>query len=86
MAVLQASAGTPLALAFSPDERTLAAGCDDGSVRFWRYPELAFLGTLEWHVGPVHSLAFSPDGEWLASAGADGYVRLWPWRRLLELP
>jgi hypothetical protein len=87
---LPESEGTPQAVVFSPDGRTLAAAGSVGFsfnrppvVRFWRYPDLAFLGGLEWHLGPVHALAFSPDGEWLASGSADGSVRLWPWRQLL---
>ncbi len=71
------------AVAFTPDSATLAAAGDDRVIRLWALPEGRFLGSLEWHVGPVTSLAFSPDGRLLASGGEDGLVRLWPWRELL---
>jgi hypothetical protein len=82
-ATLHEGDGVPLSLAFSPDGKTLAAGCSDRAVRFWAMPKGRPLGSLEWHLGTVQALAFSPDGEWLASGGADGFVRLWPWKRLL---
>jgi WD40 repeat protein len=74
--------GVAPALAFSPDGKTLTAGCR-ALLRFWEMPLGRPLGSLEWHLGTVEALAFSPDGEWLVSGGADGFVRLWPWKRLL---
>jgi WD40 repeat protein len=72
----QAHTNTTLALAFSPNEHTLASGSQDGSVRLWE----ASLGTpLEDipHPGPVFSLAWSPDGRLLASGDVAGTIRLW---------
>jgi WD40 repeat protein len=63
-------------LAFSGDDRTLATGNDDGTVRVW---DLASGSARSWpaHRGVVADVAYSPDGRWLASAGEDGLVRLW---------
>ena len=66
--------------AFSPDQRWLATGSEDGAIRLWDLnpvdPTSRVLA-LDGHKGPVHGLAFSADGRWLVSGAADGTVRLW---------
>ncbi|MBX0327007.1 WD40 repeat domain-containing protein [Oscillochloris sp. ZM17-4] len=71
------------ALAFSPDERSLASASDDRSVRLWRCGDdvasLAspLLASIPAHPDQVASVAFSPDGALLATGGADRTVRIW---------
>jgi WD40 repeat protein len=66
------------AVAFSPDDRILATGGDDTSIRFWDVRTGVQVGVLAGHRDRVTSLAFSPDGRLLASAGGhDATVRLW---------
>jgi WD40 repeat protein/transcriptional regulator with XRE-family HTH domain len=72
----QAHTNTTLALAFSPDERTLASGSEDGSVKLWDVESGALLWS-GWHTKVTLCLAFSPDGSLLASGSQDGSVRLW---------
>jgi transcriptional regulator with XRE-family HTH domain len=72
----QAHTNTTLALAFSPGERTLASGSEDGSVKLWNVASGALLW-LGWHTKVTLCLAFSPDGSLLASGSQDGSVRLW---------
>src|SRR5712692_6406091 len=65
-----------VSIAFSPDERTLASGSLDGSVKLWEVES----GAPLWTVGPINgmqSLAFAPDGRTLASGGNETTVRLW---------
>jgi WD40 repeat protein len=64
-------------LAFSADGRTLALGCDDGSVRLWDMPAARERAILEAHVDVVRSVCFSPNGRRLVSSGQDRLVMLW---------
>jgi WD40 repeat protein len=69
-------------LAWSPDGRSLAVACSDGTVRIWvissdpdavaQPPEI-----LSAHKGPVLSVAWSSGGSRLASGGNDGTVCIW---------
>lgn len=69
------------ALAFAPDNRTLASGSGalDGLVGLWDLagPEPMRRATLAGHQAPVEALAFSADGKLLASASCDKTLHLW---------
>jgi WD40 repeat protein len=68
-------------LCFSSDDRTLASGSEDFTVRLWHTPSQQEVGVLNAHRGKVQAVAFSPDGNVLATGGqrdADhGEVLLW---------
>jgi WD40 repeat protein len=64
------------AVAYSPDGRTLASACRDGSVRLWDAATGAPLGEIAHHAEPAECVAFSPDGRWVVSGG-DGSVQSW---------
>lgn len=57
--------GGALCVAFSPDGKTLAAGCNDGNVLTWKLGDKVDLDPdqLRYGQGIVYSLSFAPDGE-----------------------
>ena len=66
-----------LALAYSPDGRTLAVAGDDGQVVLRDVGSGREVARLEGHGDAVSCLAFSPDGRTLATGSYDRTVKLW---------
>lgn len=70
-----------LAVAWSPDGRTLVTGDVDGHATLWDVTDPRHPGRLGSPLAAQHgflyALAFSPDGRTLATAGADRRVVLW---------
>jgi ABC-type multidrug transport system ATPase subunit len=65
-----------ISLAWSPDNKTLAIGSMDHSVRLLD-TSIGKVTTLRGHTEPIYSLAWSPDGKTLATGSWDRSVRLW---------
>src|SRR5437773_5440109 len=74
--VWQAHTDIATALAFSPDERLLASGSTDGSVKLWDVESGAALWSGR-QASTILCVAFASDGGLLASGGLDATVRLW---------
>ena len=68
---------TPLRVAFSPDQKTLATGTADGNLVLYRLHGAAHPRTIQAHKGRILFLAFSPDSTRLISIGRDRTVRQW---------
>jgi WD40 repeat protein len=62
-----------VAIAWSPDLRFLAAGCQDSALHFWRMPSRSDSMMGGYESKPKH-LAWSPDSAWLATAGGRDVV------------
>jgi WD40 repeat protein len=69
---------------FSPDNRQLASGSDDMTIRIWSL-EQNTVEELRGHTDKVLALAYSPDGKTLASGSQDGTVKLWDVERRLSI-
>lgn len=65
------------ALAFAPDNRTLASAGHDGEIILWDSCWGQPQAFLEGHGDWILSLAFSPNGKLLVSGGHDGRLLLW---------
>ncbi len=74
---LKGHVGPAKSLAFSKDERLLASGGSDGTVRLWDVATGAELRRMQGNLQPVWALSFKPKGRTLASAGTDALVHLW---------
>jgi WD40 repeat protein len=68
-------------LAWSPDERVLAIGGLDNSVRLWEVASARVRREFHGHEAPACNLTFSPDGRLLASASADTTMLIWSTNR-----
>ncbi|MCI0378952.1 MAG: hypothetical protein L0215_15195 [Gemmataceae bacterium] len=66
-----------LAVAFSPDGKTLASGGRDSTVKLWDMSNGHELLAYTAHTDAVRCLAFSPDGTMIASAGGEKDIKLW---------
>src|SRR5690242_7082328 len=76
-AFLRATGGVINCVAFSPDGKTLAVACADGTIELWEVYTHQRRATLTGHQHQVTSVSFSADGKQLASASIDTTVRLW---------
>jgi len=71
---LKTGCRTIIALAASPDGKTVLAGGRPGAVEVYDSKSLKKLTEYDFKIGGVHALAFAPDGLTFAAAGDDGLV------------
>jgi Tol biopolymer transport system component len=64
-------------VAFSPNGKTLAAGCNDNIIRLWDVATGRPLPIVLTHEGWVSPVAFAPDGKTLVAGSADSCVTEW---------
>ncbi len=65
------------AIVFSPDNRWVATGSFDNTIKIWEMETGRELRSLTGHAGAIRALACSPDGKLLISGGNDSTVRIW---------
>jgi WD40 repeat protein len=66
-----------ISLSFSPDDKCLVTGEDEGSVRLWEANPLRQVAVIGRHAARIKSVSFSPDGKEVASASDDQTIALW---------
>jgi WD40 repeat protein/transcriptional regulator with XRE-family HTH domain len=66
-----------LAVAFSPDGRTVLTGSTDNTMKLWDVSTGNCLQTFLGHTDGVRSVAYSPDGKTIASGSIDRTIKLW---------
>ena len=66
-----------LAVAFTPDGKTLVTAGSDGLAKLWDVADGSVRADLAGHQGTVLCLAISPDGKTVATGGEDMTIRLW---------
>lgn len=64
-------------IAFSPDDRDLAAASGDGTITIWDLDTRQVAHVLHGHTLGVNAVAYSPNGQQLASGGLDDTLRVW---------
>jgi WD40 repeat protein/tetratricopeptide (TPR) repeat protein len=67
--------GAVVALAFSPDGRTILTGSADRTARLWDIASRQ--ARILPHLGPIVAVAFAPDGQTCLTASWDGFARVW---------
>lgn len=75
LSLFSAPLDNTVALAFSPDNRTVASASGNATLHLWNTHTGEHRAHL-WHTYPVVALAFSPDGNTLAT-GSFREIRLW---------
>ncbi|MEW6026458.1 MAG: WD40 repeat domain-containing protein [Planctomycetota bacterium] len=75
--ILQGHSADIFGMSFSPDNKLLASGSHDNTVKIWDVKSGECLKTLAGHRHLTYSVAFSPDGKMVASGSFDKTVKLW---------
>jgi WD40 repeat protein len=65
---------TELAIAVSPDGKTVVSGYYDGTIRLWDISSGKELRTITGHKGWIIKVAFTPDGKIIVSGSGDATV------------
>jgi WD40 repeat protein len=73
-----------LALAWSPDGKTIVTASADGSIRF-RDPKLDLVGVIDNQSDWVEALDISPDGTWLAAGRYNGTLSVYDLKTYKDL-
>lgn len=74
------------ALAFSPDDRFLAMGDEQGNIKIWNLELNTITHEFSGQKGRISALEYSRDGKLLAAASLDKKIRMWVTSEMDELP
>ena len=68
--------GWDVAVAFSPDGKTIASGGSNGSLRLWDVNTGELISKITGPTGAINSVLFSPNGQIFANTDHQGNIRL----------
>ena len=71
------SSETVRVISISPDEKTVAFGCKDNTIRIYNLGDYSPVCVIDQHTMPVSSIQFSPDGKYLLSGSRDAQLKIW---------
>jgi hypothetical protein len=80
--MLEGHKGGTYSVAFSPDDKTLAVGCNDGELKLWNLETRRDMMTLRAEPHAIFSANFAPDGHTLATVSFNHHshecsLKLW---------
>jgi WD40 repeat protein len=76
-AVMSGHTDVITSVAFSPNNKYIVTGSNDGTAKVWDVNDGSLVVDLFKHDGPVKDVAFSPDGSFIATASEDKTARIW---------
>ncbi len=74
---VKVSHDTIRSISISPDEKRVAFGCRDNTVRIYDLDDYTIIKTLHGHTMPVFAVQYAPDGSYLVSGSRDAQVKIW---------
>ena len=74
---LHGNLGRVTSVAFSPDDKTLASGYDNGKIILWDVADGLSIGQLIASSGWIENLIYSPDGKTILFNSYNGTIFLW---------
>ncbi|XP_033745921.1 transducin beta-like protein 3 [Pecten maximus] len=64
-------------IAMAPNDKFIASGSQDKTVKIWNTSDLSLLGVMRGHKRGIWCLQFSPVDQCLATSSADGTIKIW---------